>query len=81
MDRVIAVENNLKPFKDFLAAQGCRIIAVDRVKDTEVDAVVLSGADQNIMGMQNIVTKAPVINASGLSPEEIWNEIQRRTMM
>lgn len=54
---------------------------MDRVKDTEVDAVVLSGADQNIMGMQNIVTKAPVINASGLSPEEIWNEIQRRTMM
>lgn len=81
MDRIVAVENNLNPVKDFLAAQGCQIIAVERVKDTKVDAVVLSGADQNIMGMEDIITKAPVINASGLSPQDVWNEIQRRTMM
>lgn len=81
MDRVVAVENKLKPVREFLAAQGCQIIPVEKVKDTRVDAVVLSGADQNLMGMEDIETKAPVINASGLSPQDVWNEIQRRTLM
>ena len=64
-----------------LAAQGCQIIAVENVKDNKVDAVVLSGMNQNIMGIQDITTKAPVIDASGLSPEEVWNQIKSRTMM
>jgi len=81
MERIVAVENNLKPVKDYLSAQGCQIIEVERVKDTKVDAVVLAGNDQNIMGMQDIDTKAPVINASGLSPQDVWNEIQRRTQL
>lgn len=81
MNRVVAIENNLNPVRDYLAAQGCQIIAVERVKETKVDAVVLSGVDQNIMGIQDITTKAPVIDASGLSPEEVWNQIKSRTMM
>jgi len=81
MERVIAVEDNLTPVRDFLAAQGCRIIAVERVKDTRVDAVVISGADQNLMGMEDIDTKAPVIDARGLSPQDVWSEIQQRTLM
>lgn len=81
MERVIAVEDNLTPVRDFLAAQGCRIIAVERVKDTRVDAVVISGADQNLMGMEDIDTKAPVIDARGLSPQDVWIEIQQRTLM
>jgi len=81
MNRVVAVENNLDPIRDYLSAQGCQIIAVETVKDNKVDAVVLSGMDQNIMGIQDIATKAPVINASGLSPEEVWNQIKSRTMM
>ncbi|HQA08601.1 MAG TPA: YkuS family protein [Syntrophomonadaceae bacterium] len=81
MERVIAVEDNLTPVRDFLAAQGCQIIAVERVKDTRVDAVVISGADQNLMGMEDIDTKAPVIDARGLSPQDVWIEIQQRTLM
>lgn len=81
MNRIIAVENNLNPVKDYLAAQGCQIIAVEKVRDTKVDAVVLAGMDENILGMQDIQTKAPIINASGRSPEEIWNEIQQRGLI
>jgi hypothetical protein len=81
MKRVIAVENNLSPVQDFLSARGCEVIPVEKAADTRVDAVVVSGGGQNIMGMQDIETKAPVISASGRTPEEIWHEIQRRGLM
>ncbi len=77
MNKIVAVENNLNPFKDFLAAQGCQIIPVEQAAIERVDAVVLSGADENLMGMMDIKTDAPVINASGRTPEQVWNDIQR----
>jgi len=81
MKRIIAVEENLSPVQDFLSARGCEVIPVEKAGSTQVDAVVVSGSGQNILGMQDIQTKAPVINASGRTPEEIWHEIQRRSLM
>lgn len=81
MSRVIAVENNLHPVCDYLSAQGCEIIAVERAQDTRVNAVVVSGADKNLLGMQDVQTQAPVIDARGRTPEDIWQEIQRRGLV
>ena len=39
------------------------------------DAVVVSGSDISIMGIQDAVGKAKIIDASGMTPEEIYNEI------
>lgn len=78
MSLIIAVENNLRPVREYLSSQGCQVIPVENASNTEVNAVVLSGMDENIMGIQDTVTKAPVIRASGRTPEDIWNEIQRR---
>lgn len=77
MKKVIAVENNLTPVKEFLKSQGCQVIDVESALKTEVDAVVLSGVKQNLMGMQDIMINAPVITASGKSPQEIWDNIQQ----
>ncbi|HBQ85375.1 MAG TPA: hypothetical protein DD811_02690 [Syntrophomonas sp.] len=77
MKKVIAVENNLTPVKEFLKLQGCQVIDVESALKTEVDAVVLSGVKQNLMGMQDIMINAPVITASGKSPQEIWDNIQQ----
>lgn len=75
MNKTIAVEDNLRPVKDFLAGKGCKIIKVEAVKDRKVDAIVLSGSDENLMGMQDIISNAPVINARGRTPGEVWAEI------
>lgn len=77
MKKVIAVENNLTPVKNFLAAQGCQVIDVESVQNQSVDAVVLSRVKQNLMGMQDIIVNAPVISASGKTPQEIWDSIQQ----
>jgi hypothetical protein len=77
MKKVIAVENNLTPVKEFLKSQGCQVIDVESALKTEVDAVVLSGVKQNLLGMQDIMINAPVITASGKSPQEIWDNIQQ----
>lgn len=77
MRKVIAVENNLTPVKDFLVAQGCQVIDVESAQHQSVDAVVLSGVKQNLMGIQDVIVNAPVITASGKTPEEIWNNIQQ----
>lgn len=76
MSKIIAVENNLNPVKDYLTARGCKVIPVEAALNSPVHAVVISGSDENLMGMQNIQTNAPVFNVSGQTPEEIWNQIQ-----
>lgn len=78
--KVIAVEDNLEPVKKYLTEQGCQVISVENAAGRQVDALVLSGMDQNIMGIQDITNPAPVITARGKSAEEVWNEIQRRRL-
>lgn len=77
MNKIIAVEKNLTPVKDYLTSQGCQVIDVEAAQNRSVDAVVLSGVKQNLLGMQDIIVDAPVITASGKTPEEIWNSIQQ----
>lgn len=78
MGKVIAVEDNLRPFKEYLTAQGCRVIDVKAALEQTVDAVVVSGSDDNLMGIQDIVIDAPVISAEGMTPKEVWQRIQDR---
>lgn len=75
MKKVVAVEDNLTPVKDFLIAKGCQVINVESAKNNSVDAVVLSGVKQNLLGMQDIIIDAPVINASGKTPQQVWDSI------
>jgi hypothetical protein len=75
MNKIVAVENNLTPFKEFLTQKGCRVIDIDVAKGESVDAVVISGSRENLLGMQDVYIDAPVINASGKTPEEVWYSI------
>lgn len=77
MSKVVAVEEGLTPVRDYLAAKGCQIIGIEQAKQTNVDAIVISGVDNNVMGMQDIVINAPIIvNAKGRNAVEIWNDIR-----
>lgn len=82
----IAVQKGLTPVKDYLIHAGYRVYEIDtRQKNSkdffrEFDAVVLTGMDNDFMGIQTTSTRTPIIEASGMTPEEIKNAIERTGM-
>ena len=74
----IAVEDSLSQVKDTLSSQGHQVVSLDANNAADCDCCVISGQDQNMMGMAETVTKAPVINADGLSASEIADQVQQR---
>jgi len=73
----IAVELALGNVKDYLTEIGYTVecmpdLAVQpKNKWRNYDAIVVSGLSQNLLGIQDTVTKAVVINADGLTPREV----------
>ncbi|MGI5920486.1 MAG: YkuS family protein [Syntrophomonadaceae bacterium] len=79
MSKIIAIDRNLTPFKEFLTQKGCQLVDLDAARNRAIDAVVLSGVHENLMGMEDIMIDAPVINAKGKTPEEVWDNITSRS--
>lgn len=77
MDRIIAVEEGLSGLKEALAAQGYDVIGLEEREIEKADAVVISGMDQNLMQMEDIKTKVPVISAEGKTSEEVVRSINQ----
>ncbi|HHX94457.1 MAG TPA: YkuS family protein [Clostridia bacterium] len=75
MERVIAVDEDLKGLKEALASQGYDIVGLDKEEMKRADAVVITGMDKNMMMMEDIKTKVPVISAEGKTSEEIVKDI------
>lgn len=74
---IIAVEQNLTNVIDLLETEGYEVVALDQSNLDSVDAVVVSGADINLMNIQDTLTEVPVISAAGKSAEEVLDEIDR----
>jgi len=81
MKHRIAVESNLSPIKEYLSKKG---YIVDNVNiseqsanlDNTYDAYVVSGMNSNFLRMQDTQTKSIVINADGLSPDKVYNQLK-----
>ena len=76
----IAVEPTLSEVKEYLADEGYEVESMnfnDRSKSnlSDYDAVVVSGANTNLFGMQDIQTSTIIINADGLTPPEVARRI------
>lgn len=84
MGRRIAVSESLTPLKQVLHREGYEVINLENRAEmsktgiVEYDAVVVSGMDANMMGMQDISGRAVVINAAGKEPQEIVEELRSR---
>lgn len=78
MARRIAVEEGLQPVNDFLRQQGYEVITWDGENLQGAEALVLTGADDNVMGLQKVETGIPVISAEGRSAEEVAHELRQR---
>jgi len=75
MKKVIAVEDSLSPVKNALQQEG---YDVTYLGDNRSDAIIISGMNENFMGMEDIRQDVPVINAQGKSTEEVIEELKNK---
>lgn len=85
MNYRIAVEPNLTPVKELLSSKGYQVESINLYKNSSAqqesfDAYIVNGLDSNSLGINETSTKAPVINAVGLTAEEVYNELRNRLM-
>lgn len=75
MDKIVAVNEELKGLKEALASQGYDVVGLEKGDVDKADAVVITGMEQNLMGMEDTKSRVPVINAAGKTDEEIVRRI------
>lgn len=75
----IGVEQSLSDVQEALRAQGYDVTELKQESDANgCDCCVITGQDQNVMGIQNAVTQGSVINASGLTAEEVCRQVKSK---
>lgn len=77
----VGIEGTLDNVKRYLEGKDCTVEVLDE-KNKEsrraldrFDAVIVTGADSNFMGMEDVMTDTRVINAQGKTEDEIYNEV------
>lgn len=75
----VAVDPELTPVADALEAAGFRVVGLD-ADLSRVSAVVVDGMEARLMGRTPPSTPAPVIEARGLSAEQVLAEVRRRAV-
>ena len=70
----VAIEQSLQQVSDFLASKGYEVTNLDG-ENNQYDAAVISGQDKDVLGMQEATNQAPVINAQGLTAEEVYQQL------
>jgi len=80
----IAVQMGLNPIIEYLCQEGYTVKEFDNRKKNagnffnKYDAVVVTGGNQNIMGVEETVTSTPIIDATGMTGQEIQKNIEDR---
>lgn len=75
--KVVAIERGLDGIREALERKGCQTVDLD-TDLKKVDAVVVRGTDTNLAGREDILTKAPVIEAKGRNAREVLAELEER---
>lgn len=79
----VAVEGPLGNVGMFLEEKGYEVVNLDPHTQTGIelkncDAIVISGMDNDLMGYSTIKTESPVIEARGMTPEEVYRVVKNR---
>ncbi len=75
----IGVEQSLTAVQEELKARGYDIIQLKQESDaSSCDCCVITGQDENMMGIQNVVTDGSVIDATGMSAEEVRQQVEKK---
>ncbi|WP_209437959.1 MULTISPECIES: YkuS family protein [Mesobacillus] len=76
----VGVEQSLTNISEALRERGHDVVELRSEADSQgCDCCVVTGIDSNVMGMQDVSTQGSVIEANGLSAEEVCRQIDQRT--
>lgn len=81
----IGVEKGLSMVADYLTNQGFSVQTLSENLENNaqnldnLDAVIVSDLNSDMMGFSDTTSRVPVINASGLTPEEVRDLVDRKT--
>ncbi|QAT39753.1 YkuS family protein [Clostridium sp. JN-9] len=80
----IGVEKGLSMIADYLRSNGYSVETLGETLENNIskyenlDAIVTADYNTNMMGFSDTSTKVPVINASGLTAEEVKKSIDNK---
>ncbi|MBM4761954.1 YkuS family protein [Bacillus sp. B15-48] len=75
----VGVEQSLSNISAALREKGYDVVDLKQETDAQgCDCCVVTGIDSNVMGMQDTVTKGPVIEANGMTAEEVCRQVDQR---
>ncbi|RHW42218.1 YkuS family protein [Neobacillus notoginsengisoli] len=75
----IGVEQSLTNVQQALKERGYDVVELKQESDSaDCACCVITGLDSNMMGMHDTVTKASVIEANGLSADEVCSLVENR---
>jgi hypothetical protein len=75
----VGVEQSLTNISEALREKGYDVVALKQENDAQgCDCCVVTGLDSNVMGINNTVTQGSVIEANGLSADEVCNAVEQR---
>jgi hypothetical protein len=78
----VAVQNGLNTISDYLCSEGYTVTEFDNRKKNagnfynKYDAVVVTGENQNVMGIEDSSSTSTIINATGMTAQEIKARIE-----
>ena len=79
----VGIERTLGNVRRYLENRDCDVEILDKDNKespralNKFDAIVVTGADSNFMGMEDAVTNTKVISAEGKTEDEIYGEVLR----
>ncbi|WP_078409311.1 YkuS family protein [Priestia abyssalis] len=75
----IGVEQSLTDVQQALQEKGYEVVQLRQESDANgCDCCVVTGQDNNIMGISNVVTAGSVIEASGMTAEEVCQQVESK---
>lgn len=83
MNKPIAVETNLTPVAELLIEKGYEVEQIHFGSENKNNldkfgAVVITGMNKDFLGISDTVSKVPVINAEGMTAEEVLTHLQSK---
>ncbi len=81
MNKKVAIEKDLSNVKELFTKEGYTVDEIDenqaeKLSGNNYAAIIVSGGSINFLGNNTTSTSSPVINAEGLSAQEIYNMVK-----
>ncbi|PTY83938.1 YkuS family protein [Heyndrickxia sporothermodurans] len=75
----IGVEQSLTNVSEALRQKGYEVVELKNEQDAKgCDCCVVTGGDNNVMGIQDVIIEGSVIDATGLSADEICHNVESK---